>query len=317
VVLRIILIVCFAMAIERVVPAAVGNVLEVGEFVKFFDQGVGEKQRWCINDHCFMRGRDATWHLYGITHTEPFDPRYGSPFCHATASKLTQVPWIKNPFALITEPKSGEIHLWAPHVVLHEGTYYMYYCAGNLDPTKYRIHLATSRNLNKWTRYPENPLFTDGYAARDPFVLRVGEKWVMYYTATSEPAGGNHVVACKTSDDLIHWTGRTIVFTDPRVGTIGGPTESPFVVRRADFYYLFIGPRGGYVGTDVFRSKDPFKWSIEDKVAHIKSHAAEVVRDVDGKWYVSHAGLGQRGVYLAPLRWNDRLDDNDTSMPVP
>ena len=64
-------------------------------------------------------------------------------------------------------------------------------------------------------------------------------------------------------------------------------------------------------------SDDPFKWTIENKVGHINSHAAEVVRDFDGKWYVSRRGWGQGGVYLAPLEWNDGIDDNDTSIPAP
>jgi beta-fructofuranosidase len=31
-------------------------------------------------------------------------------------------------------------------------------------------------------------------------VKRVGEQWVMYYTATDDPAGGHHVVAYRTSE---------------------------------------------------------------------------------------------------------------------
>ena len=34
-------------------------------------------------------------------------------------------------------------------------------------------------------------------------VHRIGEQWVMYYTATSDPAGGDHTVMYRTSDDLI------------------------------------------------------------------------------------------------------------------
>ena len=147
--------------------------------------------------------------------------------------------------------------------------------------------------------------------------MNVDGTWVMYYTATSEPSGGNHVVAYRTSDDLVHWGDRRIAFTDPKVGKGGGPTESPCVVRRNGSYYLFLGPRGGYVGTDVFRSEDPFHWSLESKVGHIASHAAEVIRDKDGKWYVSHCGWGKGGVYLASLYWNDGADRVNTSLPIP
>jgi beta-fructofuranosidase len=67
----------------------------------------------------------------------------------------------------------------------------------------------------------------------------------------------------------------------------------------------------------VFVSDDPFSWTIENKVGHIDSHAAEVVRDLDGKWYVSRAGWGQGGLYLAPLTWSDGLDDAETNLPPP
>jgi hypothetical protein len=192
----------------------------------------------------------------------------------------------------------------------------MFYCAGSTDDTRYKLHLATSDDLKTWTRHQQNPMIIDGFHARDPFILKIGEIWVMYYTATSRPSGGHHIVACKTSDDLIHWSGRRVVFRDPSKGKRGGPCESPFVVRRGEYYYLFIGPREEYVGTDVFRSKNPFEWSITDKVGHIQSHAAEVVRDMDGKWYISHCGVDQYGLYLAPLNWNDSLDGASSSLPI-
>jgi len=50
-------------------------------------------------------------------------------------------------------------------------------------------------------------------------------------------------------------------------------------------------------------SKDPFHWDIKDKVGHIPAHAAEVLQDVDDKWYVSRCGWGKGGLYLAPLMW--------------
>jgi beta-fructofuranosidase len=187
----------------------------------------------------------------------------------------------------------------------------MYYCAGDKDHTKYKIHLATSSNLVTWTRSPENPMILDGFDARDPMVLWVKDRWVMYYTATSEPKGGNHIVAYLTSDDLVTWSNRGVAFTDPTRGTYGGPTEPPFVVNRGDSWYLFIGPRGSYDGTDVFVSKNQFQWDIKDKVGHIPAHAAEVVQDVDGRWYVSRCGWGRGGLYLAPLLWHDEVAERE------
>ena len=289
-----------------------------GEFTRIYNPSIGENKKWYINDHCIIAAQDGAWHLFGITHEEPANPIDEDNFAHATSKNLTTFPWQKQPFALsVVENPWKERHLWAPHVVYHQGTYYMFYCAGDTDPTKYKIHLATSGDLWNWERHPENPVVADGYHARDPFVMKMGDQWVMYYTATSEPSGGNHVVAYRKSSDLAHWGERNIAYTDPSVGKGGGPTESPFVVRRNGYYYLFIGPRGGYAGTDVFMSADPFLFRIEDKVGHIAAHAAEVMRDKDGKWYVSHCGWGEGGVYLAPLYWNDGVDNADSSIIIP
>ncbi len=279
--------------------------VEAGAFTRIYDPSLGEAKKWYINDHCFIRGTDGTWHVFGITHEEPANPLDEDHLAHATAGSLLQSQWEKQPFALSVRAEAPwrEEHLWAPHVVLHQGTYFMYYCAGDKDHTRYKIHLATSPDLEQWTRHPKNPMVVDGYDARDPFVMREGGKWLMYYTATVPPQGGHHVVSCVSSDDLVSWGNPKVVFTDPKKGTYGGPTESPFVVKRGGQYYLFIGPRGGYDGTDVFVSSDPFQWRNEDQVGHFPAHAAEVLQDTDGKWYASRCGWGRGGVYLAPLSW--------------
>ena len=176
-----------------------------------------------------FRDHAGTWHLIGITHAEPMAPFEEVSLAHATAPEL-HGPWTKQPFALTADSAWSETQLWAPHVVHHDGTYWMYYCAGGPGPTEYRIHLATSEDAWTWTRHPANPLVVDGYEARDPMVCRVDDRWVLYYTATTEPDGGHHVVAAAESDDLVHWSGRHLVYTDPMEGTMAGPTESPFVL---------------------------------------------------------------------------------------
>lgn len=279
------------------------DLVSAGEFSLIYDPSVGEDEPWYINDHTVVQGPDGTWHMFGITHAEPADALDEKHLAHATAPTL-QGPWTKQPFALDADPWYGETHLWAPHVIEVDGLYYMFYCGGGPDHTQYSINLATSPDLETWTRHPDGPLFRDGYDARDPMVIRIGDQWVMYYTANSDPAGGNHTVMYRTSDDLVHWGERQTVFTDPEVGTWGGGTESPFVVQRDDGWYLFIGPRPTpeYVGTDVFRSDDPFDFQDAELVGHIDSHAAEVVVDGDA-WFVTAAGWGQGGLHLAPLTW--------------
>jgi beta-fructofuranosidase len=280
--------------------------VSMGPRHRILDPSAGEARPWYVNDHCFVRHTDGTWHLFGITHPEPADPLNEVLFAHATSPRLHRPGWRTLPPALAADPvEAKEQHVWAPHVVRHDGLYHMVYCAGDVDHARYRIHLATSRDLTTWTRHPRNPLFADGYDARDPCLLRHGERWLLYYTATSTPTGGNHVVKVRTSDDLLAWSEATVAYRDPARGTFGGPTESPYVLERGGAWYLFIGPRGGYVGTDVYRSLDPLNFAPEDKVGFLDAHAAEVVRDEEGSWWVSHAGWGQGGVWLAPLYWAD------------
>jgi hypothetical protein len=292
-----------------------------GEFRRIYDPGTGEAEPWYINDHCFIRDREGLWHLFGITHAEPANPMDEKHLAHATSPHLRDGPWTKQPFALSTDlERWGEQHLWAPHVILHDGIYFMFVCVGDRDHSRYRIHLATSCDLGSWLRHPENPVVVDGFDARDPNIVRDGDRWIMYYTATSEPEGGAHIVASRVSVDLVHWGEPRVVYVDEERGTFGGPTESPFVVRRGRSYYLFIcnnDRRGGYDTTDVYRSVDPFHWCAEDRAGTINAHAAEVIRDVDGSWYVSRCGWGRGGVYLAPLLWVDGEDDGDTSLPPP
>jgi beta-fructofuranosidase len=294
--------------------AAERVLVEAGKFQEIYDPSFGGKEPWCINDHTFVRGPDQKWHLFGITHVLPLDffKDPGKQLLHATADSLTQVPWKKQPFAISADPVGyGEWLLWAPHVVRHRGIYYMFVCVGNKEGHQYKIHLLTSRDLWHWERSPANPLVTDGFDGRDPNVVRIGLQWIMYYTATLKPEGGNHIVASVTSKDLQHWNERRVVFMHPRQGTFGGPTESPFVVRRGKSYYLFACD-GGTI--NVYVSKDPFHWEIKDQAGKINAHASELVRDIDGKWFISHAGWEHGGLSLAPLIWHDRLDDESSSL---
>ena len=245
-----------------------------------------------------------------------FDNLGERQLAHATSDTLLKASWEAQPFALVADLKRWhENVLWAPHIVRENGLYYMFYTAGgDFDGGLFRIHLATSTDLKSWSRSESNPLFIDGFHARDPMVLKVGDQWVMYYTANSDPAGGNHVVAYRTSSDLLNWSERQIAFTDPATGKGGGPTESPFVVRRGSYYYLFLSMRHGYVpgfyaDTGVFRSTDPFHWDLDDQVGSIDAHALEVIRDADGQWYISHCGWYQGGAYLASLTWLDGEDE--------
>jgi len=272
------------------------------------------QEPWCVNDHTLVQGPDKTWHLFGITHPKPLDffKDPGRRLAHATATSLLQSPWQPQPAAITADWENyKEYLLWAPHVIRHQRTFHMFVCAGEKDSHRYRIHLLTSPDLKNWRRHPGNPLLADGFDGRDPMVMRLNDQWVMYYTATTTSEGGNHIVAAMKSDDLAHWKDRKVVFVHPRAGTFGGPTESPFIVRRGERYYLFLCDNDW---TDVYLSDDPFHWELERKAGRIHSHASEVVRDGKGRWYISHAGWMRGPVALAPLQWHDGLDEAPTNI---
>jgi arabinan endo-1,5-alpha-L-arabinosidase len=100
-----------------------GEGIKVGEYFQIYDPSIGEPNKWYINDHCFIRDTNGTWHLFGITHMEPALPMDEDNFAHATAQSLTQKEWKKEPFAFSVNPKISEEHLWAPHVIYQDGTY--------------------------------------------------------------------------------------------------------------------------------------------------------------------------------------------------
>ena len=215
---------------------------------------------------CDVARRAARFSRAGETRWPPwFDAHEEKQLAHAVASSLTTPQWRKQPFALVAD--HTESVLWAPHVISHEELLLHVLC-GRLRRNATATSACTSRRRRTCSggrAIRQNPLFIDGFEARDPMVLRVGDRWVMYYTATDPPSGGNHVVAYRTSTDLASWSERGLAFVDPKQGTGAGPTESPFVVQRGEFFYLFLSMRhdyvpGHYADTEVFRSRDPLHW---------------------------------------------------------
>src|SRR5262245_2089368 len=134
-----------------------GPPLSVGDFQRIYDPSVGEAEPWYINDHTFVRGTDGLWHLFGITHAEPANPFDETFLAHATAPD-PMGPWTKHAPVMHADAAWGETHVWAPHVIRHDGRWWMFYCGGGAKPQAYRIHLATSDDLMSWERHPANPM---------------------------------------------------------------------------------------------------------------------------------------------------------------
>lgn len=264
-----------------------------------------DSKPWYINDHTLVRDSGGAWHAFGIWHGEPADPLDETLFLHASAADLEGAEWTLHEPVLPARRELGETHVWAPHVIRHDGQWWMFYCGGRADHTDYRIELATSTDLFSWRhqRGPEDgSLVRDGFDARDPMVLRDGDRWLMYCTRTSTPEGGFHEVSVRSSTDLVNWSAAEVAYRSEARGTVGGPTESPFVVPVGEGYLLFLCESGEYDRTLAWYSTDPLCFDDSGSVpVDLDEHCAEIVAD-GAQFWVTGGGWGRGGLTIRPLR---------------
>ena len=290
----------------RVFAEDVFEIPVMGKSIHIFDQSAGEKKPWYINDHCIIKGPDGRYHVFGITHEKALIPPSWSEhtFAHASADELFQIPWQKHPRVLDVDKNLGETHLWAPHIIEKDGTYYMFYAGGG-KPWDSMINLATSKDLFKWERSLSNPMFRDFFDARDPMVIKFGQEYLMYYCKTYSRKDYRSTVAIRRSKDLIHWSEPefALVLSDKPLLINSGHTESPYVFEHNGKFYLAVcTPFYHYRLTRVFVSDNPYRFDERNEVTSFIAHCAEIL-NFDGKWYLSHAGWFYDGVYLAPITW--------------
>lgn len=278
----------------RLIPGAKRRLLDASPSVD---------EPWYINDHTLIRASDGRWHVFGIWHPEPAAPLDETMFLHASADDLEGAQWTIHDPVLHARTELGETHVWAPHVIHHEGRYWMFYAGGTEDHTAYRMTLATSEDLFTWTPH-EQILFEDGFDARDPMVIHDGQRWLMYYTRNSAPDGGFHQVGVRTSEDLLTWSEPAVAYESTVSGSYGGPTESPFVVRRDEGWVLFVCESTQYDRTLAYFSTDPLRFEDAGQVdVDLDEHCAEIVTDPgDGRTWITGGGWGRGGLSIRELQ---------------
>ena len=281
---------------------AQAQVLEVGEPQLAYEIAY-------FNDHTVVYNPDdSLWHVFGIVSPQ-------TVFIHLTAESLTGGEWTRREDFKLADGTE----IWAPHIVQDDdGRYHMFYTRIG-DPRE--IGHSVSTDLHHWT-HTDEPILAlttpSGADAKnkDPMILRDGDRWIMYCSRVKERVEGEDywVLGTSTSTDLLSWSDHAVAFDEDRPADPG--VESPFVVRRGDLYYLFLSarpwPSGG---VDVFVSDDPLHWEAGGEPDHriFPWHAAEVVRDHDGKWYLTLSGgfYEQNGLgddfKIAALAWLDGL----------
>lgn len=269
-----------------------------------------DEQIWWAPPHQYLKDhtitkKDGVFHLFSICGTagedwiRPWRNNNEETFLHATSKDLLK--WEVAGYVLRTGNASDPDYskIWAPHIVEYNGTYYMFYAGVTHEEKEgYGDHieticLATSTDLENWTKCKSNPVFRapawatgekPPIAARDPMVLRDEQhkRWIMYYTALLpvKDKPWKSVVGVAVSDDLLHWKDAGIAVQDDR----NGSTESAFVVKHDGKYYMFVNDR-------ISISSDPIKgWSEPKAYASPAPGFAGEVIEHKGKYLRTTVG---------------------------
>lgn len=265
-----------------------------------------------VNDHSLVRVSDGSWHLIGITApTERINPENERYFVHAWGPSLTA------PFKQEERTIDHGTRAWAPGIIEHESKYFMFY---GPSPTK----LAVSRDLHHWINH-EPVLIGSPLEAchRDHMVMKLNEyTWLMYAVGIKD---GRGCVSVHVSNDLVQWRFVQYALTTSPTAPLKpawGAVESPYVLKMAGYYYLFITytdcSTNTYHDTLVFRSDNPYDFGEYDEasghaapIARLFGHASEVILDPEnGQWYLTTCGWRGMGsphegaVSIAGLAWN-------------
>jgi hypothetical protein len=142
-------------------------------------------------------------------------------------------------------------------------------------------------------------LFPD--SGRDIMVLKVDDVYHAYSTITTRER--TSYVQLKTSSEFLTWSKPKVVSQGGRAGNGPVSSESPFVVERDGWFYLFRASSTTFK-TCVYRSPDPTDFGRDvDRyfITEFDVKAPEIIRDGDRE-YISDLGDFQ-GIRIAPLEW--------------
>ena len=155
-----------------------------------------------------------------------------------------------------------------PCVVFEYGVYRMWYAG--YDGSEWAIGYATSTDGNSWTKYGSNPILSlstgkwDSVGVRDPWVLRVGNTYHMWYVGWSSASG--YMVGHATSSDGTSWTkdsANPVLEPEPLNDWEAYYIENPCVVRDNGHFIMYYS--GGYTSNKqrigLAYSDDGANWS--------------------------------------------------------
>ena len=263
-----------------------------------------DPQKQQVVDHGFVRDDLGTWQLWAcIRGTKPGRLLYGWE-----GTSLNTGPWrptgIKVRAQSSLNEKTNPESIQAPYFIKNDTAYLCFYNSAG-------IRLMTSGNGRDFERHlfrnGNNILYDKG--GRDVMVLQHEGLFYAYSTVTTVAKDGWlwGFVILRTSKDLKHWSDYSIVSQGGKAGNGPVSAESPFVVFKDGYFYLFRA-----TSTDgqtyVYRSDDPFNFgnnNDEKLITVLPVKAPEIILD-EGKWYISDLA-DFKGIKLAELKWNPDL----------
>jgi hypothetical protein len=224
--------------------------------------------------------------------------------------------------------------MWAPGSIWNkDGTtafmYYFHYYGwengSQILPEEVCCRLLTSDtpDLSVWHPYSGGDLPDTNVVFRErddrDFCVFWDERldlYLIYYCCSGsyrDYPGLHGIVHVRTSKDLVHWS-EPVTVMGPPPNDQHGYSESPFVLYRDGYYYLWVSGVD-YSHTSLYVSEDPFNFgdAIENRIEDTPGHAPEIA-SVDGKDYMAcsmvstvpseyPAAHDLDGIYIQPLQW--------------
>ncbi len=259
---------------------------------------------WIPNDFT-MLFYDGAWHAMGITHPRPTDftsdTQYNQATVHEAENQLFHCSYKGKLSDIYTgcfqdqdkilypAQRPGELPAcYAPGSIIRGEECLLVY--GPKD-----MRCCSSRDLQHWESH--GTLFSGADSLRDPFVWYEDGVYTMIYVEDG--------LLYRTSRDFIHWSKPGIL--QRWQSSLYGMQESPFVVKRGGYYYLFWclydGQNGCYDDrTFVYASRELLDFDGKSPIAMIRGHAPEIVSE-EGRDYIVSVFSPYNGLSMAELAW--------------
>jgi hypothetical protein len=293
---------CLPEAPRPEIPVLVGEPWRLCQAPDLDSLNGPDLSRQHVVDHGFIQAEDGSWQLWACMR----GTKVGRLLYRWEGSSLTEGPWEPQGIAMRADASFGEKAapqeaMQAPFFLKKDSLYLCFYNSAG-------IRLLTSADGKRYQRgWPGDPssnlLYEEG--GRDVMVVEHEGQYLAYSTI-STVAKDNWkygFVILRSSPDLKRWSDYSIVSAGGRAGAGVVSAESPFVLKKGEFFYLFRA--SSITGTTfVYASRDPYHFGIhhdEKLIAELPVKAPELIEQ-DGQWYLSDLGDFQ-GVMLHRIRW--------------